>query len=698
LPTQRLRALLAQLSCSLVLFAGAAPCSAEEGMWTLDALPTDRIAQDLGFRPDDAWVRHTQRASVRLAGGCSGSFVSPTGLVLTNHHCGVRCVEDLSNEQHDFVRDGFLAHRREDEIKCPDIELNRLEEISDVSSEVLAALGKLEGAAAVAARRAVEARLTSDCAAQDAKHTRCDVVELYHGGRYHLYRYHRFQDIRLVFAPEVAVAFFGGDPDNFNFPRFDLDCAILRAYEDGQPARIVDYFPINPGGAVEGEAVFVTGHPGRTDRQLTLAEYETVRTVDTIPTLLRLSELRGLLTRYGASSTEAARISHADLFGVENSRKALIGRLDTLEDPAFVQTKGADEAALRRWVSQHPELAPGTAEAWNRIAAAEVRFREIASQYRQIEQGQGFGGVYFRLARTLLRGAQERPLNNGERLPEFADAGLPRVEQLLFSTAPIYPEYEQLKMAWALTKLRELLGPDHPLVLKVLGKDSPERLAERVIKGSKLNDLSLRRQLWAGGQAAINATQDPAIALAALVDGDARAIRKIFEEEVESVVRRNTELISRARFARDGMGAYPDATFTLRLSYGRVAGWQESATVTVPPFTTFAGAFARHTGANPFALPASWLKAQDRLPPAQALDFVTTHDIIGGNSGSPMINQHGELVGLIFDGNIHSLGGAYAYEPKRNRAVAVQAGAILTALDRIYDAPELAGELRAAMH
>jgi hypothetical protein len=686
------------LALGLALLAGllgGGPARAEEGMWTMDALPFDAIARDVGFRPDAEWVRHTQRASVRLAGGCSGSFVSPEGLVLTNHHCGVRCVEDLSNAAHDFVRDGFYARSREEEIKCPDVELNRLEEIRDVTGEVLTATGNLEGEAVVKARRAIEARLTSDCAGKDAARVRCDLVELYHGGRFHLYRYRRFQDVRLVFAPELAIAFFGGDPDNFNFPRYDLDCAILRAYEDGKPARIDDYFPIQAAGASNGEAVFVTGHPGRTDRLLTRAEYDTLRTVDTIPTLLRLSELRGFITRYGQGSSEAARISYTDLFGIENTRKALIGRLETLQDAGFLQTKAQAERELRDWVGTRSDLAADTPQAWDRIAAAEGRYREIANSWKQLERGQGFSGSYFGFARTLVRGAAERPLPNAERLSEFSNAALPRVEQLLFSNAPVYADFEQAKLAWSLTKFREILGADDPLVHQILGRESPEQLASRVVAGTRLGDPAERRRLWSGGQAAIDASTDPMILLARAIDPAARAVRKSYEEEVESVVRRNTALISRARFAHEGTGVYPDATFTLRLSYGRVAGWPENGKL-IAPFTTFGGAFDRHTGAAPFALPESWLLARASLPMEQPLNFATTNDIIGGNSGSPVINRQRELVGLIFDGNIHSLGGDFVYEPKLNRAVAVSSGAILLALVRIYHAPELAQELRAA--
>ncbi len=688
-PRQPLR-IFAALALSLTLPLQTA--FGEEGMWTLDHLPLAAMQRDIGFTPPAGWAEHLQRSAVRLAGGCSGSFVSPDGLVLTNHHCAVACVEQLSSKTQDLVQQGFQAHRREEEQRCPDMELNQLQDITDVTGTVQAALGSLRGAEYAAAKRKIEAQLTAECAGEDTARKRCDMVELYQGARFNLYRYRRYQDVRLVFAPEVTVAFFGGDPDNFSFPRFNLDCAFLRAYENGQPVHSTDYLPFHAAGAAEGEPVFVLGHPGRTLRGLTDAQLAARREVELIPELLRLSQLRGYLTRDAETNAEEARIGHTDLFRVENARKALLGTLGTLQDPTFLQSHASAEHALQAWVKTRSDLPAETAQAWDQVAEAMARYRQFAADYSLLET-RLLGSPLLRQARTLVRAARERTLPDAERLPEYSQAALPRTEQLVLNTSPVYPEYEQRLLARGLVELREVLGSDHPLVRQVLGKESPEAMAERVIRQSALASLEARRALWQGGAAAVQASHDPLLALASALDGTARALRKRKEEDVDSVVRRNADLINRARFARDGDGVYPDATFTLRLTYGRVGGWQEGDH-SIAPFTDFAGAFVRNTGADPFRLPASWLAAQSQLPAAQPFNFTTTNDIIGGNSGSPTVNRAGELVGLIFDGNQHSAGGAFYYDPAQNRAIAVHAGAILSALELVYANPTLARELR----
>lgn len=679
------------LHFSIVIGAltAAAVCLAAEGMWTLDNLPIDRIARDYGFRPDADWSKRVMRSSVRLAGGCSGSFISANGLVLTNHHCGIGCVEDLSTSANNYVKTGFIARSRSEEIQCPGIELNRLEEITDVSDEVKKALVGLNGEGYVQAQRAVTARLTTACAAGDPQRQRCDLVNLYHGGRYHLYRYHRFQDARLVFVPEKDIAFFGGDPDNFNFPRYDLDMALLRVYEDGKPAAIKDFFGVAGGGAAVGELVFVTGHPGGTNRQLTLAELTTERDLDVTDRLINLAEIRGLLTEYGKTSPEAARVSTTDLFAVENGYKALKGRLKALQDPTLWQAKRQEEERLREWVSKNDRE---QGDYWEEIVRAQDTWRQIATEFNSIERSQGFRSRYFTLARILVRGADQRAIPNTERFAEYSESALPRQEQLLFSSAPIYPDYERAKLTWSLTKLRESLGVDDERVKRVLGTMSPAQLAARLVAGTRLADVGYRRQLWAGGQAAIAASDDPMVVLARLVEAYALSVRKRHEVEVEAVVRKNTERISAARFAMSGTATYPDATFTLRLSYGDVRGWKEGARE-IGSFTDFAGLYARATGVEPFALPDSWLKARGKLAAGQPFNFVTTNDIIGGNSGSPVISSRREVVGLIFDGNLPSLGGDYWYDIRMHRAVAVHSGAIIQALQHVYEANDLVKEI-----
>ena len=684
-----------RLALAAGLLLGAVSAHAAEGMWTPDNLPLAELKARYHFAPTAAWIAHAQHAALRLAGGCSGSFVSPNGLVLTNHHCVNSCVQQLSSAEHDFIQSGFYAREEKDEIKCPEIELNRLDTITDVTARVKQATAGKSGEDYSKAEKAVKSEIEKECVGGDAAHTRCDVVSLYHGGVYDVYKYHRYQDVRLVFAPELAMAFFGGDPDNFNFPRYDLDMGVLRAWENDKPAQVKDYGPVSRNGAAEGELTITVGNPGGTDRQLTIAQLETTRDVDTLHRLLLLAEERGVLEQFRSQGAEPWRIAESDLFFVENSFKALKGRLEALQDPEVFNFKRKQEAELRAWVDADPARKAKYGAAWDEIARAQLTWRNLSVPYSFIERGLGFGSKYFGYARALVRGAEERRKPNAERLREFTDSALPSVEQRLFSTAPVYPEFEKVKLAWSLTKLREWLGADDPFVREVLGKESPEALAGRLIAGTKLGDPTVRRALWNDGGDAVAKSDDPFIALARRIDGEARAIRKRYENEVESVIDKNSELIAAARFEKYGTSVYPDATFTQRFSFGEVKGWEEHGKW-IEPFTTLGGAFARATGFDPFKLPQSWLDARERLNLAQRFNFVTTNDIIGGNSGSPMINRDGEIVGLVFDGNIESLGGDFWFDERVNRTVAVHSGAILEALHKVYKAERLAKELEAA--
>ncbi len=663
--------------------------AADEGMWTFDAFPSQKVEHDYGFAPTPKWLEDVRLSSARLARGCSGSFVSEHGLVMTNHHCAHTCIEQLSKAGMDFVKSGFLAKTVADEPKCPDVEVNQLVRIADVTARVHGATKGLSRDAYEKALRGTMAKIEKECQTSDA--LRCDVVSLYQGGLYHLYTYRRFQDVRLVFAPELAIAFFGGDPDNFMFPRYDLDVAMLRVYEGGKPAKMKNWFRWSAAGAAPGELTFVTGHPGGTDRALTVEQLRYQKDVSLPDRLMRLAEIRGLVTGFQMLGAEQKRISTAYLFYVENSYKALRGRLEALEDPDFFRSKVAAEEALRAEIAKIPERAKEALPAFDAIGRAQQRLREVRKELNSLENG--FDGELFSIARTLVRGAEERQKPNEERLREYRESNLPVITQRLFSPAPIYPEFERLLLGHSLTKIRETLGPDHPAVKKLLGKESPAEVAARVVDGTRLRDIAERRRLWEGGPKAVQASDDPLIVLARSIDPDARAVRKVYDEEIDATVKRNHELIADARFAVQGRTTYPDATFTLRLSYGQVKGWKEGTRV-VEPYTTFAGAFERHTGRDPFALPESWLRARDRLDLHTRLNFVTTNDIIGGNSGSPVVNKDAQIVGLIFDGNIHSLGGDYGFDPALNRAVAVHSDAILEALAKIYGAQRIVDELR----
>ena len=667
-----------------------ARAGADEGMWTFNNPPREQVKQKYGFSMSDEWLHHVQLSSARIAGGCSASFVSASGLVMTNHHCAHSCIQQLSTKEKDFVQTGFYAKAESDEVKCPEIEINQLAEISDVTERIGKATAGLDGQKQNEARKSEMSKIEKECASSDA--VRCDVVELYHGGRYDLYKYNRFQDVRLVFAPEFQMAFFGGDPDNFNFPRYDLDVSFLRVYQNGKPAAMKDFFKWSAGGAKEGEVTFVTGNPGGTDRQLSIAELEYQRDVALPARMMRLAELRGVITEYQHRSAEAKRVSEHDLFGIENSFKALRGRFEALLDKPFFDSKIAEEKQLRAKLAESPEKLKKFGGAWDAIAKAEMELRKIRKPLQFMEQGGSFYGDLATIARTEVRGAEERAKPNDKRFREYRDTALPEITQRLFSTAPISDEFEILKLTFSLTKLREELGADHPFVKKVLGKDSPEDLATRLVKGTRLKDMAVRKALWEGGKQAVDASDDPLVKLFKLVDPDARAIRKRYEEEIEAVQKRNNELIAKSRFEAMGASTYPDATFTLRLSYGSVAGYEENGRH-IQPITDFRGAFDRATGRPPFDLPQSWLAAKSKLNLQTPFDFCTTNDIIGGNSGSPVINKNGEVVGLIFDGNIQSLGGDYGYDGAVNRAVAVESTALLEALSKVYGADRIVSEI-----
>ena len=674
----------------LVLCTAATSARADEGMWTYNGFPRAQLEKKYGVKVDDAWLDHVRLSSARLAQGCSASFVSPNGLVLTNHHCVEGCLQDLSSAQKDYLATGFHAKTAADEVKCPVLEVNQLVEITDVTARLKKATAGLSGQRFIDAQKAETGRIETEC--QTSPALRCNVVTLYHGGRYDLYRYRRYQDVRMVFAPEFAIAFFGGDPDNFMFPRFDLDMSLVRVYEDGKPLQSKNFLEWNAAGPAEGDVVFVSGHPGRTDRQLTMAELQYQRDVQLPATLMRLSELRGAVTEFQNRGPEQRRVSNGLLFGVENSLKALKGEREALADRDFFAQKAAAEAAFRKKLAADPKDGPAALQAYASIQQAEDLRKSVRDEVNYVMGSSGFLTTYFQLARTLVRGADERQKKNEDRLEEYQEAKLPAVTQSLFSSAPIDDEFEIFKLTWSLTKLRETLGPDHAFTKKVLGQESPAETAKRLVSGTKLRDPAVRKQLWEGGKAAVDASQDPMIAFARAVDPDSRAVRKMYEDEIESVVKKGSEAIAQARLAVEGTSGYPDATFTLRLTYGTVKGWTEGKKV-VPAFTDLAGAFARHTGREPFALPKSWLEAKPRLDLTTRFNFAATTDIIGGNSGSPVVARDGRIVGLVFDGNIWSLGGNYGFDEKLNRTVAVDTAAITEALDKIYGATRILEEL-----
>lgn len=680
----------AGLGLAAAFSISAAPALADEGMWTYDNFPLAKVNEAYGLKLDQKWLDRMQGASVRLTTGCSASLVSGAGLVLTNHHCVVECVQDLSTEKTDFVKEGFLTASREEEKKCPGMQAEILTSITDVTKDVQAAGAGKTGQDFVRARDAAMAALEK-AGCGDDETLRCQVIPLYRGGQYKLYKYRKYADVRLVFAPEFATAFFGGDPDNFNFPRYNLDMGFLRLYENGKPAVTPQHLTWVSRAPKEGEATFVSGNPGSTNRLMTVAQLETLRDL-TIPVgQLQRSEIRGRLARFSEESPEHKRIATDPLFGVENSFKVFYGQQFALNDKAFMEAKRQAEAELKAKVAADPKLAAEIGDPWGEIEKAQAAYANNYLRYRQIEGGATYSKLYD-YAETLVRAAQERGKPSAERLPEYADARLALVEKQLLDAKPVDAALEEVYLNFWLSKTREYLTTDDPAVKALLGKESPEGLAERAAAGSKLGDPAVRKALWDGGVAAIEASDDPMIQLFLRNDPAARAARKAWETEVQAPTDAAAERVARAKFAVYGDQVYPDATFSLRLSYGKVAGWEHRG-VSVPATTNFAGLYDRATGAEPYQLAPRWEAAKDKVNPTTVYNFVTTNDIIGGNSGSPVVNAKGEVLGAAFDGNIHSLGGAFGYDGSINRTVVVATSAATEALAKVYGRTALVKEL-----
>jgi hypothetical protein len=685
----------ALLVAGSALFAAA---HADEGMWTFDNFPSAQVKERYGADIDADWLEQVRLSVVRLA-GCTASFVSPSGLILTNNHCVQACLAQHSSREQSLIEAGYLAANRERELQCGTQIADVLMEMQDVTRTVLQATRGMPERDANEARKQALTRLEQACEEDTraaGRALKCEAVTLYDGGQYFLYKYRRYDDVRLVFTPEAAVAAFGGDPDNFQFPRWCLDMAFLRAYDNGAPAVTPNFMRIDFDGAEPGELVFVAGHPGSTDRLLTQAQLKSIRDDSLPPTLLRGSELRGRYIQFGKTSAEAARIARDPLFSLENSIKVQRRRLDALLDDDLLAAKAEAERELRARVAANRTLAAEIGDPWARIENALAIEAGLSLPYTFLEGGAGFNSRLFRYARALVRAAAERSKPGTERLREYVDTALPRLEQQLSSPQPVYAELEELTLSFSLERMREWLGPDHPIVRQLLATETPDSLAASLVQGSSLGDPQTRLALWTGGQAAIDASRDPLIELARRVDADARAVRKRYEDEVEAVVSAATEAIARARFEVYGTNVYPDATFTLRLNFGTVQGWDENG-APVQPFTRLGRLYERTTGQPPFALPPDWQTAKTRLDADTRFNLVTTNDIVGGNSGSPLIDANGAIVGLIFDGNIHSISGGYWFDAARNRAVSVHPAIMRAALASVYDAQYLLEELGARL-
>jgi peptidase S46-like protein len=674
------------------ILAFSAPASADDGMWLYNAFPKQKVKAKYGFEPTQAWLDHVRLSSVRFNNGGSGSFVSADGLTFTNHHVGARCVQQLSTGGHDYIKEGYYAKTQAEEAKCPDLELNQLVGIEDVTTKVKEAVKpEMSTADAGRAQRAAMSQIEKDCASVSG--LRCDVVTFYSGEVYNLYKYKKYTDVRLVFAPEFDAAFFGGDPDNFTYPRYDLDITFFRVYENDKPAHIERYLSWTKDGVKDNELIFVSGHPGSTGRLRTVAQLEFLKDLDYPARLETYKRRIALLENFSAQSEENARIAKEDIFAYQNSFKAITGYLEGLSDDV-ISAKKTEEVKLEDSFQANPKN-KGAANPWAEIAGTVKLQREIYLPNSYLERMRGFNSELANFARWIVRSTEEKTKPNDVRLREYRDSALPSLEQELFSTAPIYKSLETLILADSLAQMRDAVGADNPDVQKALNGKSPEDAAKDLVANTKLEDVAVRKQLYEGGTSAVQASTDPLIVLMRAIDPDARAVRQQYDDKVDAVERRDGAAIAKARFATSGFNQPPDATFTLRLSYGAVKGYEENGKK-IPYFTTMGGAFqhaAEHDNKPPYQLPPSWMSARSKLKLSTPFNYVSTADIIGGNSGSPTVNTKGEVVGIIFDGNIQSLAWNFAYNDKQARAVHVDSRGIQEALRTIYGATALADEL-----
>jgi len=673
----------------------ASLAAADEGMWLYNKAPVNRIKAKYGFEPTQAWLDHLRLGSVRFNNGGSGSFVSPDGLTFTNHHVGRVCLQQLSTDKVDYIKTGFYAKTEAEEAKCPDLELNVLMNIKDVTAEVHDAATKgMTAAEAGKAEREKVSEIETNCAKTTG--LRCDVVTLYSGGMYNLYEYKKYTDVRLVFAPEASTAFFGGDPDNFEFPRYDLDITFFRVYEKGKPVQLGnDYLRWAKQGVKEGDLVFVSGNPGGTDRAMTMAQLGFMRDVSYPFAVEFLTHRDNLLKKFSAESEENARVAADDIFGIENSLKVYHGRVRGLADAKLMETKQAEEDSLRKAVDANPELKAKYGDAWDKLAAVSAVERKLYLPYALEERGIGFSGELAGMARNLVRVAAEKEKPSALRLREYSDARLPSLEQGLFSSAPIYKSMEETLLTDSLTMLQDKLGAESEVVKAALNGKTPAEVAKNAVDNTKLYDVAFRKELFNGGEKAIAESTDPMIVLMRSVDPEARAVRKQWQDEVESVVRQNATRIAQARFAVQGTDSYPDATFTLRLAYGTVKGYEQDGKK-IPAWTTMGATYkyaAEHGDKDPYKLAETWVKAKSAINPKTPFDFVSTADIIGGNSGSPTVDKNGNVVGIVFDMNEPSLVWDFAYDSRQGRCVHVDSRAIIEALRNIYHANGLANEL-----
>ncbi|MCX6608597.1 MAG: S46 family peptidase [Acidobacteria bacterium] len=667
---------------AIVLFL-TLPGAADEGMWLFNKFPRAAVKKAYGFTVTDQFLNRLQLSSVRFNNGGSGSFVSPSGLLFTNHHVGADCIYQVATKQNDYMKNGFASASPADEKPCPNLEVNVLLKIETVTDKIKAGTTDATPPAdAARTRRANASALEKNCSASG---NRCQVVTLYSGGQYDLYEYKKYTDVRLVFAPEEAIAAFGGDPDNFTFPRYCLDFTFFRAYENGKPVQVKNFLPWSKTGAKNGELTFTSGHPGSTDRLATYADLEFQRDVVQPFSLDSNGRLIKKLLAFGELDPENKRIARDLLAGLQNSVKARTGFLGGLKDPELMRRKLEQESKLRKAIGDDPAKQARFGKTWGEIAAALDEYRAFYATYTYLERAPGSGSELFGLAKGLLRYKTEKAKPNGDRLREWNDANLDAMEQGLYSTAPIYPALEKLTLTTFFENLVTTFGPTEPFVVTILAGRTPAAAADFYVTNSKLADVAVRKSPAA--------FDDPMMTVVQALDGPARNARKRYEDRVQAVTTASASRIAQARFAAYGDGEYPDATFTLRLTYAPIKGYTNAAGVTVPWSSDFSGLFARATGVEPFALPPNWLAAKSTLKLKTPYDFVSTADTHGGNSGSPTVNTKGELIGILFDGNLEGLPNQYLYRDTRERSVHVASQGIIESLRKVYKANSVLKEL-----
>ena len=666
---------------------------ADEGMWTFDNPPLKQWKERYNFEPTQEWLDKVRLASVRLNDGGSGSFVSPDGLLITNQHVASGQLSKLSTKEKDLIKNGFYARTQAEELKTPDLEVNMLVSFENVTERVQSsvkagATDKEAGDRRKAAIAAIEKESTEKTGLKS------EVISLYNGGEYWLYRNKKYTDVRIVFAPEEQIAFFGGDYDNFTFPRHDLDITFLRVYENGQPAKTPQFFKWSETGPADGEFVIASGYPGSTARLLTVAQLAYQRDFgNPLQKQVWTSRLTAL-ENYGKRGTEQERQASGAIRSLNNSLKRLTGQQDGLMNPRMFAKKETEEKNLKEGLAKKPELEKEYAPAWKQISDA---YAALPAMSKRIAFSNLSPSRLGSIASSLVRYSDEIKKPNNERYPEFSDSRLESFKSNLLSTAPIYAEMEEALLTAWLEEARKTLGADDPFIKAALGDAEPSEVVKRAVNETKLKDVAERKALLDGGADAIAKSTDPMITLAKRIEPIIRELRAWNEEKIQSVDARAGEKIAKARFAVYGRTIAPDANFNLRITFGKAKGYEEDTTL-VPFKTTFFGLYDRAESFSekpPYDLPLRFKERRDKLNLSTPLNFVYSADTIGGMSGSPVINRNAEFVGINFDSNIQKLSNRYWYieEEEGSRAVAVHSAGILEALRKLYDAQDLAKEL-----